>query len=226
MSRSQPKQIQFPFGRTSDQTIEHISDANRSRDTPTGRPRGTAPRPSWLRSTNARQRLREITNQVIEPGPESLQEKLEELRTFAVLRLTHLRELLTNPAAIHEARALLADQIGKFKLERVNENGRISFKANGNIDFFGEGGSYTRGWCRGPESNWLRPPFQGGALPMSYPGSGDLEIVGVMRSCVNSVKNTPQINVRNRRIPSSSCGFSGPRAVWCRRAGRRCRPFP
>ncbi len=87
---------------------------------------------------------------MIEPGPESLQEKLEELRTFAVLRLTHLRELLTNPAAIHEARALLADQIGKFKLERVNENGRISFKANGNIDFFGEGGSYTRGWCRGP----------------------------------------------------------------------------
>ena len=26
-------------------------------------------------------------------------------------------------------------------------------------------------WCRGPESNWLRPPFQGGALPMSYPGT-------------------------------------------------------
>jgi hypothetical protein len=29
-------------------------------------------------------RIREITNQVIEPGPESLEEKLEELRTFAV----------------------------------------------------------------------------------------------------------------------------------------------
>src|SRR5438876_5858490 len=28
----------------------------------------------------------------------------------------------------------------------------------------------ANGWCRGPESNWLRPPFQGGALPMSYPG--------------------------------------------------------
>ena len=38
----------------------------------------------------------------------------------------------------HEARALLADQIGKFKLEHVNGNGRISFKTNGNIDFFGE----------------------------------------------------------------------------------------
>ena len=52
--------------------------------------------------------------------------------------MTRLRELLTNPTAIHEARALLADQIGKFKLERVNENGRINFKANGNIDFFWE----------------------------------------------------------------------------------------
>src|SRR6267143_6390184 len=29
-------------------------------------------------------------------------------------------------------------------------------------------------WCRGPESNWLRPPFQGGALPMSYPGTFEL----------------------------------------------------
>src|SRR5712691_5109223 len=29
-------------------------------------------------------------------------------------------------------------------------------------------------WCRGPESNWLRPPFQGGALPMSYPGIVEL----------------------------------------------------
>ena len=83
-------------------------------------------------------RLREITNQVIEPGLESLQDKLEELRTFAVLRLTRLRELLTNPAAIHEARALLAEQIGKFTLERSEEDGKVSFKANGNIDFFGE----------------------------------------------------------------------------------------
>ncbi|PYT94785.1 MAG: hypothetical protein DMG36_03580, partial [Acidobacteria bacterium] len=38
-------------------------------------------------------RLREIMNQVIEPGPGLLQEKLEELRTFAVSRLTRLREL-------------------------------------------------------------------------------------------------------------------------------------
>jgi hypothetical protein len=29
-------------------------------------------------------------------------------------------------------------QIGKFTLERAEEGGKVSFKANGNIDFFGE----------------------------------------------------------------------------------------
>src|SRR6266446_1879439 len=29
-----------------------------------------------------------------------------------------------------------------------------------------------------------------------------------------------------RRIPSSNCGPLGLRGAWCRRAGRRCRPFP
>jgi hypothetical protein len=88
--------------------------------------------------TEREARLREILNQLIEPGPESLEEKLDELRTFAVSRLTRLRELLANPAAIHEARALLAEQVGKFKLQRVVEKGATSFKANGNIDFLGE----------------------------------------------------------------------------------------
>jgi hypothetical protein len=41
--------------------------------------------------------------------------------------------------------------------------------------------------CRGPESNWLRPPFQGGALPMSYPGIfGSFLILGALASRVNS----------------------------------------
>jgi hypothetical protein len=42
-------------------------------------------------------------NQVIEPGPESLEEKLDELRTFAVARLTSL--------AVQQARALRAEQL-------------------------------------------------------------------------------------------------------------------
>jgi hypothetical protein len=88
--------------------------------------------------TEREARLREITNQVIEPGSGSVQERLDELKAFAVSRLTRLRQMLANPAAIHEARALLAEQVGKFTLERVSEGGKISFKANGQIDFLGE----------------------------------------------------------------------------------------
>ena len=67
----------------------------------------------------------------------SLQEKLEELRTLGISRLTRLRGLLANSSAIHEARALLAERIGKFTLERVSEGADISFKADAGIDFFG-----------------------------------------------------------------------------------------
>ena len=95
-------------------------------------------------------RIREITNQVIEPGPESLEEKLDELRTFAVARLTSRRELLVNPAAVYEARALLAEQIGKFTLEQVSEAGKLSFRANGQIDFFGEEALTRVGGAGGP----------------------------------------------------------------------------
>jgi hypothetical protein len=100
--------------------------------------------------TEREARIREITNQVIEPGKGSLEEKLDELRTFAVARLTSLRELLANPAAVHEARALLAEQIGKFTLEQVAEGGKIRFKASGQIDFFGEEALTRVGGAGGP----------------------------------------------------------------------------
>jgi site-specific DNA recombinase len=95
-------------------------------------------------------RIREITNQVIEPGPESLEEKLDELRTFAVARLASLRELLANPTAVHEARALLAEQVGQFTLEQVAKGGKISFTAKGQIDFFGEEALTRVGGAGGP----------------------------------------------------------------------------
>jgi hypothetical protein len=60
------------------------------------------------------------------------------LRDFAISRLSRSLEVLTNPEAIHEARALLAEQIGTFTLQRVEENGKVSYKANGMIDFFGD----------------------------------------------------------------------------------------
>jgi hypothetical protein len=104
-------------------------------------------------------RLREILNQAVEPGPGSVQEKLDELRTFAVSRLTHLRDLLANPTAVHEARALLAEQIGKFTLERVFEDGKVSFRADGQIDFFGEE-AFTRVDGAGGRNSTLGPSLE------------------------------------------------------------------
>jgi site-specific DNA recombinase len=112
---------------------------------------GTASSTVMSAITEREARIRVITDKLIEPGPDSLQEKLQELRTLAVERLTQLRGLLTNPSAIHEARALLAEQVGKFTLERIQEGGKIVFKANGKIDFFG-GDAFTRvGGAGGPD---------------------------------------------------------------------------
>src|SRR5215472_5590971 len=44
-----------------------------------------------------------------------------------------------------------------------------SKRGNGGTQALGE--ETAKIWCRGPESNWLRLPFQGSALPMSYPGN-------------------------------------------------------
>jgi hypothetical protein len=46
----------------------------------------------------------------------------------------------------------IAEQIEKFTLEQVSEGGKFSFRANGQIDFFGEetltrvGGAGRRNW--------------------------------------------------------------------------------
>jgi hypothetical protein len=95
--------------------------------------------PSIMAAIGEREaRIRVITNKLVEPGPGSFQEKLDELRTLAMSRLTRLSELLTDPSAIHEARALLAEQVGKFTLHRVQEGESTTYKASGKIDFFGE----------------------------------------------------------------------------------------
>ena len=75
---------------------------------------------------------------LVEPGPGSFEEKLDELRTFAVTKLTRLRELLASPSGVHEARALLAEQVGKMTLERTADGDQMTYRANGQIDFFGE----------------------------------------------------------------------------------------
>jgi hypothetical protein len=64
-----------------------------------------------------------------------------------------MRELLANPTAIHEARALLAEQIGKFTLERVEA--RSALKPRTHRLLRGRG-SYTGGWAdRFPGDNCM-----------------------------------------------------------------------
>ena len=59
---------------------------------------------------------------------------------------------------------VLRAEVTDFALEKLGE-------AVGERRFLGGTGYGAFRWCQGPESNWLRPPFQGGALPMSYPGT-------------------------------------------------------
>ncbi|PYT71900.1 MAG: hypothetical protein DMG41_07700 [Acidobacteria bacterium] len=67
--------------------------------------------------------LRAITDKLLEPTPGSLRAKLEELREFAVSRLSKIRELLARPENIQEAHEALAERIGQLTLEATNENG-------------------------------------------------------------------------------------------------------
>ena len=68
--------------------------------------------------------LRAITDKLLEPTPGSLRAKLEELREFAVSRLSRIRELLARPENIQEAHEALAERIGQLTLEATNENGK------------------------------------------------------------------------------------------------------
>ncbi len=82
--------------------------------------------------------LRVITDKLLEPAPGSLRAKLEELREFAVSRLSKIRELLARPENIQEAHEALAERIGQLTLEASNENGKKTYLAHGKVDFFGE----------------------------------------------------------------------------------------
>src|SRR5712671_7795189 len=43
---------------------------------------------------------------------------------------------------------------------------------------------WQHGWCRGGELNSLRRPFQGRALPVSYPGTGAVkDFTGAPQGC-------------------------------------------
>jgi hypothetical protein len=83
-------------------------------------------------------KIRAINVALVESRLDCVEEKLEDLRSRACSRLARLRDLLASPSAIHEAKALLAEQVGKFTLVRVKEGEKISYRANGQMDFFRE----------------------------------------------------------------------------------------
>jgi site-specific DNA recombinase len=62
------------------------------------------------------------------------------------------------------AKSYLARHVEKIVME---PHGKM-YVASGGWNLLGE----TLGWCRGGELNSLRRPFQGRALPVSYPGTG------------------------------------------------------
>jgi hypothetical protein len=82
--------------------------------------------------------LRTITSRLLEPGPGSLRATLDQLRTFAVSRLTKIRELISHPESIDLARAVLAEHFGTFTLEPAMQDGEPVYLAHGKVDFFGD----------------------------------------------------------------------------------------
>jgi hypothetical protein len=97
------------------------------------------PSQSFMTAIGEREReLQAITNKLFEPGPGSLRATLDELRTFAVSRLTKIPESISHPESIDLARAMLAEHFGTFTLEPTIQDGEPVSLAHGKVDFFGE----------------------------------------------------------------------------------------
>lgn len=86
--------------------------------------------------------LKAITDDFLERRPTSIQAKLGELRKFAVGEMSELRQLLSRPENLQEARALLAQQIGPITLIPTQEG---EYSARGSVDFFGDMGLRVSG---------------------------------------------------------------------------------
>jgi hypothetical protein len=97
--------------------------------------------------------------------PLSVKLQLRDTRRFVRSRLRDLSALRDAEPRI--AREEIAKHVQKIRLKPMLR----TYIATGTWDWLGVLGGAAVWWCRGPESNWLRPPFQGGALPLSYPGT-------------------------------------------------------
>ena len=79
------------------------------------------------------------------------------LRAIAMEHLGNLRKLVSKPENVEHTRAVLAEHFRAFKLEPVNENGELKYRAHGKVDFLagrkvtrtdGAGGQNRTGYAR------------------------------------------------------------------------------
>jgi hypothetical protein len=101
------------------------------------RPR-RAPDMSPVTSTR---KLKEIDDRLLSTTPESLQMRLEDVRTFVTVRLANLRGVLY--ADVAKARAALAEHITEVRMLPQTENGKRHYVAEGEWNLLGGCGKET-----------------------------------------------------------------------------------
>jgi hypothetical protein len=57
---------------------------------------------------------------------------------IAMEHLAKLRKLVSYQQSAEQTRAVLTEHFGTFKLEPVNEKGKLIYRAHGRVDFFGD----------------------------------------------------------------------------------------
>ena len=147
--------------------------------------------------------LRSITDKLLEPRPGSLRSTLDELRTFAVSR-PHRHSQANRASREHRPGTGRSSRTLRSIHARTRHacwKNHVSCSRQSR--FLRSRSDGANGWCRGPESNWLRPPFQGGALPVSYPGTLEsvnfrgasklCQITPLRRGCADSTAQHPPI---------------------------------
>jgi hypothetical protein len=117
--------------------------------------------------TERKAEISSLTAKTLGRGKGSVHTQIRDLRKFVEVNLRGLRNLLSSG----DNALAMRMELGKHVQEIVispEEGGAIKYK--GKWDLLGDAAQL--GVCRGPESDWLRRPFQGRALPMSYLGTG------------------------------------------------------
>jgi site-specific DNA recombinase len=105
-----------------------------------------------------------ISDRLLASGPDSVRSQIKGIRSFVISRLAEVRDLLNSDPVTTKTE--IAKHVSKITLE---PRGR-TYQISGSWDLLGT--TCANGVCRGAESNCLRRPFQGRALPMSYLGTG------------------------------------------------------